>query len=188
MGWPTGKAKEVLDAAEGFARTQGFNGFSFRDLAARVGIKSASVHYHFPTKGALGAALARRYTDRFLAAVGDPTDPRTAPAALLESYVGGFRRALVEDGQMCLCGMLGAEIDSLPAAVADEARIFFERNIDWLEAVFSRLDEPSAPGSTQARRRALATLATLEGAMIIARTLERPDIFDEIVSAVTPEG
>ena len=31
-------------------RRGGFHGFSFRDLAADVGIKSASVHYHFPIK------------------------------------------------------------------------------------------------------------------------------------------
>jgi TetR/AcrR family transcriptional repressor of nem operon len=29
-------------------RHAGYGGFSFRDLAAEIGIKSASVHHHFP--------------------------------------------------------------------------------------------------------------------------------------------
>lgn len=41
-------------------RNGGYGGFSFRDLAAEIGIKSASVHNHFPTKAAMAAAVARR--------------------------------------------------------------------------------------------------------------------------------
>ena len=50
----------IMDAAERRIRELGYNGFSFRDIAADVGIKSASVHHHFPTKPALAAAVARR--------------------------------------------------------------------------------------------------------------------------------
>jgi TetR/AcrR family transcriptional repressor of nem operon len=59
------KASEIMDAAERRIRTSGYNGFSFRQIAADVGVKSSSVHHHFPTKPALAAAVARRYTDRF---------------------------------------------------------------------------------------------------------------------------
>ena len=45
----------IMDAAERRIRELGYNGFSFRDIAADVGIKSASVHHHFPTKPALAA-------------------------------------------------------------------------------------------------------------------------------------
>jgi len=41
---------KILDAAEKRVRGAGFSAMSFRDLASDVGIKSASVHYHFPTK------------------------------------------------------------------------------------------------------------------------------------------
>src|SRR6478752_8675700 len=38
-----------MDLAESHMRVAGYAGFSFRDLAAEIGIKSASVHHHFPT-------------------------------------------------------------------------------------------------------------------------------------------
>ena len=50
----------IMDAAERRMRIGGFNGFSFREIAADVGVKSASVHYHFPTKENLAAAVTRR--------------------------------------------------------------------------------------------------------------------------------
>ena len=56
----TGKAEEILEVAERHMRAGGFDAVSFRDIAAEVGIKSASVHYHFPQKADLGAAVVQR--------------------------------------------------------------------------------------------------------------------------------
>lgn len=64
------KKEQLLDIAEGMIRLGGYNSVSFRTLAEMAGIKSASVHYHFPTKEDLGSALAERYTDKFLSALG----------------------------------------------------------------------------------------------------------------------
>jgi len=50
----------ILDEAQSMAQLHGFNGFSFRDIAASVGIKPASIHYYFQTKEQLGVALVRR--------------------------------------------------------------------------------------------------------------------------------
>ena len=112
------RAETILEVAERLARSEGYNGFSFRQIAAEVGVKSASVHYHFPTKADLGVAVARRYADRFMAALGDPEDSTHSAAGLLARYVDEYRQALLDDGLMCLCGLLAAEVASLPEAVA----------------------------------------------------------------------
>ncbi len=177
------KAADILETAERLARNGGYHGFSFRDIAAEVGIKSASVHYHFPTKADLGAAVARRYTERFLQALGDPADPKTAPRRLLARYAAAFRESLVEDRQMCLCGLFGAEVALLPVPVAAEVQGFFERSVEWLQVVLARDGSGGAVDEAESRRRALTILAALQGAMIVARTLERVEIFDDIVAA-----
>jgi TetR/AcrR family transcriptional regulator, transcriptional repressor for nem operon len=53
----------IMDAAERRMQRGGFGGFSFREIAADVGIKSSSVHYHFPTKEDLSAAVIRRWAE-----------------------------------------------------------------------------------------------------------------------------
>ncbi|MBT0959413.1 TetR/AcrR family transcriptional regulator [Alphaproteobacteria bacterium KMM 3653] len=164
----------ILDSAERTARQGGFNSFSFRDIAAEIGIKSASVHYHFPTKEALGEALAERYTERFLAALGEPE--AQAPQDMLRRYVALYGSALKEDGLMCLCGMFGAEIAHLPDGVARKTRAFFERNMAWLQAVYAA--DGLAEGA--AFQRAAHMIATLEGAMILARSMGEDRLFDTV--------
>ncbi|MEP2987879.1 MAG: TetR/AcrR family transcriptional regulator [Parasphingorhabdus sp.] len=176
------KADEILDIAEEMARKGGYNSFSFREIAKAVGVKSSSVHYHFPTKDELGAAVVQRYTDRFLDALGDPNDLDN-PKVAIERYIDLYRKALVEDELMCLCGIMGAEIEALPPTVGEEAKHFFERNVKWLIAALSD-DEASTPAQ-DLRSRSLHIIATLEGAMIVARSLEDHKIFESVVSEIS---
>ncbi|GAB5471719.1 MAG: TetR/AcrR family transcriptional regulator [Rhodospirillales bacterium] len=170
-----------MAAAEAMIRARGYNAFSFREVAESVGVKSASVHYHFPSKADLGAAVVRAYTESFLAALGDPLATETDPRALLARYVAAYRKALIDQDLMCLCGMLGAEIAALPASVSQETRRFFELHIDWLVQVYGR----QGLSAEAARRRALTTISTLEGAMILSRSLDDLSVFDEAAATIT---
>lgn len=172
------KKDQLLQEAEWRVRSGGYNNVSFRDLAEAVGIKSASVHYHFPTKADLGEALAERYTDDFLQALGTPEDIVAKGMNPIAQYKNKFRSALLKDKKMCLCGLLGAELDGLPDKVKTATKRFFELNLEWLIAAYKAKD-----GATdkKAHQSAAKLLARLEGALIIARTLEQPEIFEEIV-------
>ncbi|HXO90941.1 MAG TPA: TetR/AcrR family transcriptional regulator, partial [Stellaceae bacterium] len=97
-------AQKLMDLAEAHIRHAGYRGFSFRDLAAELGIKSASVHHHFPTKATLAAAVVQRYADRFLATVA--SRPNETEDDAISAYRSAFRKALERDGRMCLCGVL----------------------------------------------------------------------------------
>lgn len=172
-------ADRILDVAERLIRARGFDGVSFRDVAAAVGIRSASVHYHFPTKAELGVAVMRRYAERFFAALDGPDAAALSPVGRLARYVATFRRGLADEGLMCLGGMMGAEVAGLPPAVAAEARRFAERNLAWLETLL-RAVPGAALSPADARARACTIFAVLEGAMILSRTLDTPDPFDLI--------
>ena len=152
-----------MDAAEPRIRGAGYNGFSFREIAHEIGVKSASVHYHFPTKQALAAAVARRYTESVLRAV--DMDVARGEGAV-EAWIAAFRRALRNDGRMCLCGALGATSRDLPHEVTIEARRFFELSL-------SRLTQS---GLSEAR--AMQVIAALEGGMLLATALENPAAFE----------
>src|ERR1700726_4680720 len=145
-----------MDLAEGHIRNAGYGGFSFRDLAAEIGITSASVHHHFPTKATMTAAVARRYGDRFLAAVARRPNERAEDA--IAAYRSAFRATLDRDGRMCLCGVLGAEAGVLSPEVAEEIQSFFHHCIDDLTR---RIGGPGA------ETRAFRIMATLEGGMML---------------------
>ena len=152
------KRVEIMDAAEGRIRTAGYNGFSFRDIASDVGVKSSSIHYYFPTKEDLGVAVARRYTERFFESLRNISG---SPETRLSAAYG---KAMEKDGQMCLCGVLGTASTSLPGQVALEAKRFFNCALEFLipdRKITSRKE----------RDWALQILALLEGALVLSLTL-----------------
>ena len=171
--------EQILECAENLIQTRGYNDFSFRDLADAVGIKSASVHHHYRTKEDLGVAVTMRYTENFISALRHEEKKTSDPKKLLDFYIKQFRKSLVDDGNMCLCGMLGAEIDTLPTLVAKETKLFFDANIEWLTLVFKNEKSSS---KIKAATKAKTLLATLEGALILSRTRKDHKCFDEITS------
>jgi len=177
----TPRAAEIIDRAEHYIRSVGYNGFSFRDIAEDAGIKSASVHYHFPTKEQLAAAVARRYSDRFFAALGALGDPAVSPEAQIDRFVVVFREALRDDGRMCLFCMLGTEFTTLPAEVQDVVRDYFARTTDWLAELLRRFGPASKAKHEEALATARTILASLQGAMILSRANGELGLFDTIV-------
>jgi len=159
------KKQALLKAAEDKVRVGGYDNFSFRELAAEVGIKSASVHYHFPTKADLGAELAHQYTDAFIAALGEPSTTRDDGENPIDVYTGLFRHALLTDNKMCLCGLLGAQGERLPEKVRDKVKRFFTMNLTWLS------EAHAANGESDPDRAAITTISLLEGAMMISKAL-----------------
>lgn len=141
--------------------------------ATEIGIKNASVHHHFPTKGDLAAAVARRYRDRFAEAV---AQMEAEGVDRVQAWRTLFRQALVADGHMCLCGILGAAAVDLPPEVILEARQFFERGLANL--CRGPADAALSP------EKALSVLAALEGAMLLATALGDISIFDKATAVL----
>jgi len=170
MSAVAGTASRVMDVAEALIQQRGYGGFSFDDVAQAIGIRKPSVHHHFRTKADLVAALAHRYTERFESALAAIDVARRDPLARLRAYVRLFATTYAQDGRLCVCGMLGAEADALPADVADAVAAFFRLNLDWLTAAFRDAQQTGRVAATQ-RPAALAELmlASLEGAMVVGR-------------------
>ena len=58
----TGNVREaILAAATTAAQLHGYSGINFRSIGEAVGVKNASIYYHFASKADLAAAVAERY-------------------------------------------------------------------------------------------------------------------------------
>lgn len=167
-------------------QTRGYNGLSFRELAKEVGIKSASIHYHFPTKGDLGAALAKRYTEDGLTYLDGVRAGSDDPAIWVKGYTEIFRMALVNDNRMCLCGIMAAEYDDLPPEVRKEVERFTDVNVHWLSGVLAVCQTDL--NEEQRQQRALAIYAAVEGAQLIARGRDDIGVFDQTIETYRAAG
>jgi len=182
----TDMREAVMAAARATVQAHGYNALSFRDLAKGVGIKSASVHYHFPTKGDLGAALARRYTDDGANYLAELLATSSDPAWCMDRYTEIFRSALANDNRMCLCGIMSAELDDLPPEVRTEVDKFAEMNVGWIAKVLA-LARPA--GTRQAlKEHAMAIFAAIEGAQLVARGCQDIAIYDRTIRTYRRTG
>jgi TetR/AcrR family transcriptional repressor of nem operon len=156
-------AVAIMDAAERRIRLGGFNGFSFREIAADVGIKSSSVHYHFPTKENLAAAVIHRYTDEVAEFIEQELAEDSDPVRV---WTRAFRGTLHSAERMCPCTVLGAASLDLPQEVAVEVKRFFQMCLDKLMA-------RGLPSNTAAE-----LLSTITGAMVVANALGDMTAYD----------
>ena len=161
----------LLDLAQELAQTRGLNGFSFKNLAEGLGIRTASIHHHFPTKADLAREIMIRYRLQFQTELEKIEKLSRDPHRKLASFMALFRKTLNTGNRICLCGMLASEFQTLPKPVQHEVQMFYVETEKWLSGVFN---EGRSQGTYQfigsAANVAKTFLDTLEGGMISART------------------
>lgn len=165
----TSTASQLLDTAHDLVQARGFNAFSYKDLAEAVGIRTASIHYHFPSKADLGAALIGRYIDRLedtLASI--EASKRSARARLIAFF--DLYKATEAEGAICLCGSLASDLETLTPEVRTQVQAYLVRSETWLAAQLKD-GETSGAFTLPGRPRDLAAtlLASLQGGLILAR-------------------
>jgi TetR/AcrR family transcriptional regulator, transcriptional repressor for nem operon len=163
------KRTELETLALAKVQRSGLRGLSFRALADEVGVKSSSVHYYFPEKGDLTAALLDTYSKRFMQRLQQVSDGPDALHAKLMAFVDLFEEAAAND-KLCLCGMLAAELSALDDECRSLLQSFFKRSEGWLAVV---LEEHNAEVASPLPPAALAAvmMSGLEGALLLDRVL-----------------
>ncbi|HLF70872.1 MAG TPA: TetR/AcrR family transcriptional regulator [Dehalococcoidia bacterium] len=162
-------ATRILDVAEKLVQRRGYNGFSYADVATELKVTTASLHYHFATKAALGQALVGRYSARFLDALAAIDLRLPEASARLDAY-SDLYGAVLKEKRLCLCGMLAAEYQTLPKPMRQAVVEFFDGNERWLaQALELGREQGTLRFSGSAEEAARMIIAGLEGAMLVAR-------------------
>lgn len=181
----TNAREAILEAATRTAQAHGYSGLNFRELAAEVGIKAASIHYHFPSKADLGAAVAKRYWEDSVAVLDELCAELPDPVRCLRQYPDTFRKSLENGNRICLCSFMSAEYDDLPEPVKKEVLAFADVNVAWLARVLSAATEMSVDESEQ---RARAIFAAVAGAQLMARSRADISVFDALIDGYRVSG
>ncbi|MEP5762351.1 MAG: TetR/AcrR family transcriptional regulator [Litoreibacter sp.] len=169
----------LLNSAERAARTLGFDGFSYADLAEDVGIRKASIHHHFPSKANLSVELMHRYYLDLERICADINENSTSGGARLTALIQRYYSGLDGGKSLCLCVSFTTSLKSLPPEAVQQINRFRAMMIDWLEITFEtgRADG-SIANVTYPALEAAAALPLFEGAQLAARTEENPELFD----------
>lgn len=103
-----------------------------------MGVKTSSIHYYFPAKDDLVLEVVRLYRERAqtrLAAI-DTSLPLVEQA---HRYVDPLRNG-IELNQICLAGMLSAEVLALPDSIRSLLQGHFQMNEVWIAGLLHRAE------------------------------------------------
>ncbi len=182
---------QLLDSAQALVQSKGFNGFSYQDLSREVGIKTASIHYHFPTKSDLGVALIQRYRTQYIDEVNDIATRSIPLREKLQEMAQMYSKSLQNEGKTCICAAFSGEFHSLPNPVQDELARLIDDGICGVERILES-GKSSGELPLQADTAALSQLwyCGLQGSLTLARASKKSLLRDtvEILSGLTLEA
>jgi len=162
---------ELLKAAGRLFRERGFDKVGIAEIAAAAGLTHGAFYTHFESKEALCAEVIPRASRRSGAALESMVDWRTS----IEAYLSP--KHVRDRANGCpfaaLAGDVPRESETIRAAFSDA----LERSID---ATAARLGDK---GEDSRREEAIQALATMVGALVLARTAATPQLRDEILRA-----
>lgn len=173
--------ENILKTAQTLAQSRGFNGFSYADVADKVGIRKASIHYYFPSKDDLELALLQRYNAHFSDSLAIIDQSNADCTQRLRAY-GSLYRSTLESGGICLCGMMASDIMALPETLRAPLSVFFNEQTTWLSTLLEagrRNGEFIFAGASE--QRAQSALASLQGGLMLAHALRDVKLFDTLM-------
>ncbi|MBB1485267.1 TetR/AcrR family transcriptional regulator [Oceanospirillum sediminis] len=163
-------AERILDVAQDLLQRNGYNGFSYQDIAHQVEIRKASIHYHFPSKSDLVIRLCERYTNQFTERLVSLDQKYDDSLLRIRELTRFFARMVRDKEKLCPMTMLTAEIEALPPNAKGHLQRFVQETESWLERTLeygSQHKQLSVAGSYQAQSRLM--LAAIQGAMLLSR-------------------
>ena len=115
----------ILEEAKRLSGEKGYNGWSYQDISETIKITKASIHHHFPKKQDLGCALVRHHRDLIRAHLKDIDTQCSHPQDKLQALANLYSQIVEKANSACPCGMLLADLTTLPEALQEEIKDFF---------------------------------------------------------------
>ena len=178
-------ADRLIQEARQLIIRGGYNGFSYADLAERLGIRKASIHHHFPSKVDLVVAVIEQERAGLRAQIEALENNMPGAVDQLIAYLDYWKGCMLDQpAAFCLAGVLAVELPGLPPQIGIAVRGFFTDLHDWLERLLTR---GVAQGTLQLENppdvAAAFFQSTVYGAMLVGRAYNDPGKFAIVVDA-----
>jgi TetR/AcrR family transcriptional repressor of nem operon len=164
--------EELLRAASRLFRERGFDKVGIAEITAAAGLTHGAFYTHFESKEALCAEALARGSRRSGAA----PESRTLWRDYVQAYLSP--KHVRDRSNGCPLAALGGDVPRESEAIRAAFSDSLERFID---AVAAKL---GSKGEAASREDAIEAVATMVGALVLARTAATPHLRDEILAAV----
>jgi TetR/AcrR family transcriptional repressor of nem operon len=166
--------ERLLDAATASIRRRGFAASGIDDLCEQAGVTKGAFFHHFPSKEALGIAVAERWGE-IGKALANEVAGGTARERVL-AYID-LREALIVGGTdefTCLAGTLAQEVHQTHPRLRDAAANAIEVTAASIEHVVTAALHDAGRGDISPASLALYIQTVLQGAFVVAKAKSDP--------------
>jgi TetR/AcrR family transcriptional repressor of nem operon len=170
--------ERIVEAAARAIRRSGYSGTGVADIMKDAGLTHGGFYAHFDSREAMLAEAADRAGAESVATlerIAADAPPEKALQTLIRGYLSKEHLEGAETG--CPMAALGSE---MPRQAPEVRRAATRRIKEAIDLVARQLPEWGKPG---AHEKALATLSTMVGAMVLARAVDDPKLSDAFRSA-----
>lgn len=175
-----------MEAARELFFERGYHATGIAAVLQRAGANSGSLYHFFPAKEDLLVAVLEKYREMLAThVIGPAFEAVSDPIERIFAVLGGYRRLLLAtDFRLgCPIGNLALEINNeLPSA-----RELVKANFDgWCSAIGACIHNAAGrlPRDVDPRQLSLYVLATMEGAVMLARTYHDLAPFDAAIHQI----
>lgn len=173
---------KVLDVAEELIQKHGFHAFSYKDISLQVGIKTSSIHYHFPTKNDLANMVIERHMTLVKEQLDSLSTQAIAPKVKMKTVLEVICSMTFDnERRMCLGGMLAIGALMLDESIIKKVQVFFEMLELHVAAI---LIESKANNSlmigTDPKELARIIIAMMEGVLVLSRLFNKKQRIKEV--------
>jgi TetR/AcrR family transcriptional repressor of nem operon len=173
----------LLDYAQSLVQRVGVNAMSYNDLSQAVGIRKASIHYHFPKKDDLIRALVERCQTAYGQHYSSIVESDHSARRKLEMIASVFEEGVRND-KLCLIGMLSTEYASLSEPIQDATSAAVEHTTAiFAKAIRQGVREKVIAKKHDVSATAFGFLSFLLGAQILCRCTRNPSGFKKAARA-----
>ncbi|CAN7710840.1 TetR/AcrR family transcriptional regulator [Variovorax paradoxus] len=161
--------ERILSVAARAIRRSGYDGTGVADIMKEAGLTHGAFYAHFPSREAmLAEAAGRACTESAAAAAQVASDEPSgqALASMLRAYLSPEHVAHAETG--CPLAALGSETPRQAAEVRRVTTRYVKEMIDLVARQSPDWGQPAA------HERALVTVATMVGTLLLARAVDEP--------------
>lgn len=170
--------ERIVQAAARAIRRSGYAGTGVADIMKEAGLTHGAFYAHFESREAMLAEAADRAgadANAFVANVVANAPPEQALQAMVQAYLSKEHLAGIETG--CPVSALGSE---MPRQSPEVRRAATRRIKEMIDLVARQSPDWGQPG---AHERALVTVATLVGTLVVARAVDDPALSDALCKA-----
>ncbi len=170
--------ERIVQAAARAIRRSGYDGTGVADIMKEAGLTHGAFYAHFESRGAMLAEAADRAgaeSNAFGASVIAAVPAEQAFRALIQAYLSEEHLASIETG--CPVAALGSE---MPRQAPEVRRAATRRIKEMIDLVARQSPDWGQPG---AHERALVTVATMVGTLLLARAVDDAALSDSLCSA-----